>query len=108
MADGSKANVTNPSQPPFGNGQGATSSGGAARGGHDFLKDPKSAASSTGGRDFSKESRPQSMAKQEVAPNQQEIPAGGTILKADPGKVSKTVSGTAECPTAQRRPFRVR
>lgn len=107
MGEGNKANVTNPSQPPFGNGQGATA-GGGARGAHDFIKDPKSNSPATGGRDFSKESRPQSMAKQEVTPNQQEIPAGGTILKADPGKVSKMVAGTAECPTEQRRPFRVR
>jgi hypothetical protein len=108
MADGSKASVTNPAQPPYGNGQGATSSAGASRGGHDFIRDPKSAAPAVGGRDFTKESRPQSEARREVVPNPQEIPAGGTILKADPGSVGKSVSGTADSPTAQRRPFRVR
>lgn len=91
---------------PFGNGKGATMAG-AAGGGHDFTKEPESHAPSSGGRDFTKESRPQSMARAEVVPNPQEIPAGGKVLKADPGPVSKTVAGSAPGPQPPK-PFRVK
>lgn len=80
---------------------------GAAKGGHDFLQDPKSASPSTGGRDFTTESRPQSEAKKEVEPNPQEIPTGGKDLKADPGPVSAKVSGTA-CGPACKPPFKLK
>lgn len=93
----------NKANPPFSNG-GKTVMAGSS-GGRDFTKEsrPQTGAesggktfnsNSTGGRDFTKESRPQSTAKKEVEPNPQEIPAGGAVLKADPGPVSKKVSGT--------------
>lgn len=44
---------------PFGNGKGATMAQGSSSGAHNFLKDPESGASKEGGRDFTKESRPQ-------------------------------------------------
>lgn len=106
--EGSQANVSNPAQPPFGNGKGATQSGSSSSGGHNFLTEPSTKSTMSGGRDFTKESRPQSMAKQEVVPNPQEIPAGGVILKADPGPVSAKVAGTAcsigSCPN----PFKLK
>ncbi len=82
-----------------------TNQGSGATGAHDFLTDPKGGGPASGGRDFTKESRPQSEAKPEVVPNPQEIPAGGKILKADPGPVSKTVAGTAAGVTG-RNPFK--
>jgi len=95
--------------PPFATSDGkpkmTASTGGS--GGRDFTKEsrPQSGdetggaaknSNNTGGRDFTKESRPQSEAKPEVVPNPQEIPAGGKVLQADPGAVSAKVSGTAE------------
>lgn len=86
---------------PFGNGNGATASGDSS-GAHDFLTDPKGSGAAAGGRDFTKESRPQSDAKKEVEPNSQEIPAGGLIPKAAPGAASKTMS----CADSTRKPFK--
>lgn len=48
----------NGSTSPFGNEKGATMAG-PSSGGHNFLEDPESNAPSTGGRDFTKESRDQ-------------------------------------------------
>jgi hypothetical protein len=80
--------------------------GGEKGGGHDFLTDPKgSSEAAGGGRDFTKESRPQSEAKPEVVPNPQEIPKGGKILFADPGPVSAKVSGTAQ--HVEKKPFKL-
>jgi len=110
MADkipGKTANVVgNPAEPPFSIG-GATMAGDYS-GAHNFLTDPASNAPKTGGRDFTKEKRPQSEAKPEVVPNPQEIPAGGVILKADPGPVSAKVTGTATPPGATRSPFKLK
>ncbi len=91
---------------PFGNGQGATAAG-ASGGGHDFTTDPKSSGAGGGGRDFTKESRPQTEAKVEVIPNAQEIPAGGKVLRADPGPVSRAFSGTA-AGVSPPKPFKLR
>jgi hypothetical protein len=85
--------------PPFATADGKpVNPSGGSSGAHDFLVDPKSSAAPGGGRDFTKENRPQTEAKPEVVPNPQEIPMGGKILKADPGPVSKKVSGTAPGP----------
>jgi hypothetical protein len=46
---------------PFGDSKGATQAAGPSSGAHNFLEDPASHAPATGGRDFSKESRPQQM-----------------------------------------------
>lgn len=89
---------------PFGDGKGKPTD--HASGGHDFVKDVKGGGETGTGCDFTKESRPQSMAKAEVVPNPQEIPAGGKDLKADPGPVSQKVAGTASGPQP-RKPFRV-
>lgn len=77
-----------------------------ASGGHDFLTDNTGSGPATGGRDFIKESRPQTEAKPEVMPNGQSIPAGGKILLADPQPVSRKVSGTAE-PINNPKPFKL-
>jgi hypothetical protein len=90
----------NNASPPFATPDGKPSgnAGGNASGAHDFVKDPKSGAAPSGGRDFTKESRAQSEAKPEVVPNPQEIPSGmgGKVLQADPTPVSAKVSGTAQ------------
>lgn len=113
---GSTADVSgDKANPPFSNGGKTTMAG--SSGGRDFSKEsrPQGGAESggksfnsnnSGGRDFSKESRPQSEAKQEVKPNPQEIPAGGQILKADPGPVSSKVSGTAPGVSGGKAPFK--
>jgi hypothetical protein len=82
--------VTNPASPPFASPSGQPRNQGAtSKGAHDFLEEPTSDESKGGGRDFTKESRPQSEAKPEVVPNPQEIPKGmgGKILKADPSSL---------------------
>jgi hypothetical protein len=83
--------VSNPASPPFASPSGQpTNQGATSKGAHDFLEDPNSDSGKGGGRDFIKESRPQSEAKPEVTPNPQEIPAGGKILKADPSPLQKS------------------
>lgn len=100
--------VSGTANPPFATQDGkAQGQGTGSSGAHNFLKDPKSHASASGGRDFTKESRPQSEANAEVVPNPQEIPAGGKILKADPGPVSQKVSGTAAGVDGGRKPFKL-
>ena len=94
---------------PFGNGKGATMAEGAASGGNNFLTNLNGNGQTSGGRDFTKESRPQSEAKKEVAPNPQEIPAGGTLPYADPSPTSVKVGGPVTTPTADSggaRPFK--
>lgn len=107
MPDGTPGNGANP---PFGNGNGATQKSGASSGAHNFITDPKSNSPATGGRDFSKESRPQQMRKPSPGyPNTQEIPTGGTMPLADPGPVSKSVSGNAGgVQGVSQKPFRVK
>ena len=94
--------------PPFAtpDGKPVSPSSNVKGGGHNFLTDPKGNPSAAGGgRDFTKESRPQSEAKPEVTPNPQEIPAGGKVLLADPGPVSANVAGTAQ--HVERKPFKL-
>jgi hypothetical protein len=101
-------NSGNGQTPPFASSDGKpTNQGTGASGAHDFLTDPKGSGPAAGGRDFTKENRPQSEAKPEVVPNPQEIPTGGKILKADPGPLSRTVSGTAAGVDGGKKPFRV-
>ena len=63
----------NGSTSPFGDEDGATvAGGGASSGAHDFTTDPKSNAPTTGGRDFTKESRPQQSGQaQDLNPDDQ-------------------------------------
>jgi len=70
------------SSSPFGNGQGATSALGAAKGGNDFVTNPRGWAGSMNGRNFLKEA---STLKQPSgsADTSASEPAGGKILKAD-------------------------
>jgi len=76
MADNKPGDGANP---PFGNGKGATSSAGASSGAHNFLEDPASNAPKTGGRDFTKESRPQEVGKPEDRYNSDTVPEGGDL-----------------------------
>lgn len=77
---------------PFGNHNGATSSG-PSKGGHDFVKDPEASNSSASGiRDFVTLSRPQSEAKPEVEPSKGEAAPGGLVPHAEPGPASKAVA----------------
>jgi len=78
MEDGKKADVTNPAQPPFGNGDGATSSAGPSEGGHDFVEDGKSPAPATGGGiDVAKQNRPQRMGEPDY--DKDSVPEGGRL-----------------------------
>ncbi len=98
---------SSPAAPPFATSQGKPANqGSGATGAHDFLEDPKGSGPATGGRDFTKESRPQTEAKREVVPNQQEVPRGGTILKADPtpGGFSSQTGGVQG---VSKKPFKV-
>ena len=90
--------------PPFSDGKGGGPGASTASGAHNFLTDPKGSGPATGSRDFTKESRSQSEASEEVKPNPQEIPTGGKVLLADPGPVSAKVSGTAQ--HVEHKPFK--
>lgn len=104
--------------PPF-----ATSSGqpkmpaASSAGGRDFTKEnrPQSGgetggaaknSNNSGGRDFTKESRPQSDAKPEVVCNPQEIPKGGVHLFADPGPVSSKISSAEHTGPSSKLPVK--
>jgi len=102
--------VRNPASPPFATPDGKPMAPqGGYSGAHDFLKDPKSHAPATGGRDFTKESRPQSEAEARSAgnPNADSIPSGGKDLKADPGAVSKNIAGMTSGVTPPK-PFKLK
>ncbi len=94
---------------PLGNGMGATQSAGAYSGAHDFIKDPASGADASGGRDFTKESRPQpgDQAPQDINP--QSIPAGGKLPfpAADPkGERAKFLGTIVDA--ERKQPFRLK
>lgn len=73
--------------PPFATANGRpTNPTGGSSGAHDFVTNPKSNSPATGQRDFTKESRAQTMGSPPVNPA--EIPAGGQVLKADPTGLS--------------------
>jgi hypothetical protein len=97
---GQSGNSGNGASPPFATKDGKPANqGSGGSGAHDFIRDPLTSAPHTGGGfDVTKQNRPQTEARPEVVPNPQEIPAGGKDMKADPGPVSATVSGTAEGP----------
>jgi hypothetical protein len=98
---------TSPAAPPFATSQGKPANqGSGATGAHNFLTDPKGSGPATGARDFTKESRPQSEAKEEVTPNSQEIPTGGKTLKADPTPGGFS-SGTGGVQGVTKKPFKV-
>lgn len=105
---------------PFGNGSGAPPSGPLAKP-TDFTKSPSSAARGgvSGASNFVQNPQGSGQEKQsvsdytktagptprtEVAPNPQEIPAGGKTLYADPSKVSTQVAGQTD---AGRKPFKL-
>jgi hypothetical protein len=76
-------------------------------GGNDFLTDPQGKGTK-GGVSFDpmKQSRSQpKMSAQAGKPDAASIPSGGKILLADPGAVSKKVSGTAAGPI-EPKPFK--
>lgn len=101
--------MTSKASPPFATADGKpVNPSGGASGAHDFVTDPKSHSPSTGGRDFTKESRVQPPVKdsQDTTISPESIPAGGRILKADPMPVSKMVSGTAQGVTPAKMPFK--
>jgi hypothetical protein len=86
--------VHDKSAPPFATKDGKSAGGsmdGNGSKGTDFSQSTQSAGQKSApvpGRDFTKESRPQSEAKKEVEPAKGEIAKGGVDLKADPGSVS--------------------
>ena len=113
---GTTATVVNPAEPPFSSGGKTTMA--SSSGGRDFTQEnrPQNGSetggksfnsNNSGGRDFTQENRPQTEAKAEVVPNPQEIPSGhgGKHLQADPGPVSQKVSGTAS-PIHNKPPFK--
>lgn len=67
---------------PFGDEKGATLSGGASTGAHDFIEQPESDAPKTGGRDFTKESRSQQMTA-DSGYNKDSVPSGGDSVLPD-------------------------
>lgn len=87
MADGKPGNG---SSSPFGNGMGATSSGGASSGGHDFIKEPKSNVG--GAHDFIKDP---SGTKTGPTPNDFVKSPGGGAMPAQ-----KTGPAPDMCPTS--------
>lgn len=77
MGEGSKADVGNPAQPPFGNGDGATSAG-PSEGGHDFIEDGKGSGPKTGGGfDVTKQNRPQKSGEPDFCKDS--VPDGGRL-----------------------------
>lgn len=100
--------ISDKAAPPFATsgGKPVNPSGSNKGGGRDFLTDPAGGSNKGGGRDFTKESRPQTDAKPEVVPSKGEIPEGGKDLMADPGPVSKMVSGSAMGIDGGPKPFK--
>lgn len=95
--------------PPFGNGKGATSSGGAASGGHNFLEEP-SGGSKSGGRDFTKENRAQESGSPEDRYNKDSVPTGGDLPFDDTdetaeGEREMQIGQTVDSPKAK--PFKL-
>jgi hypothetical protein len=108
MAQSGKAS-TDKAATPFSTRDGKpTGQGTGASGGHDFLTNPKGTSTGSGGRDFTKENRPQTGMKDGNPPNPDQMPAGGKILKADPGPVSKTAKGNGMVTGSpdERKPFK--
>ena len=103
--------MSNPkAAPPFATSDGkpVPPEGGAS--GNDFQKNPAGGGTKTGGRNFNAEGRPQSAPgtaaaadaphlrsrqQQAGSPEQRvaarEVPAGGTVTKADPGAATKAI-----------------
>lgn len=94
---------------PFATANGTTKAPtGGSSGSHDFVTDPQGSGPKSGGFDPVTMNRPQPPMKTQAGlPDADNIPAGGKILKADPGPVSAKVSGTAQSPAATTKPFRL-
>jgi len=63
---------------PFGDSKGATQATGASSGAHNFLEEPTS-NTSDGGRDFTKENRPQEAGDPADRYNESSVPDGGDL-----------------------------
>lgn len=98
MAQSAKS--TGGANPPFATSDGKPQNQGTtSKGAFEYPKDNATGGGDkSGGRDFTKESRPQPpMKAQPGLPNTDNIPdgQGGKILQADPGKVGASASGTS-------------
>ena len=91
----------NGSSSPFGNGNGATSSGGAS-GSHDFVTDPSSKPTGKG-LDVTKQSVAQP--KGDSGCNPDTIPPGGPTLKVDPPAGRYGVMQVVDTP--KNKPFKL-
>lgn len=98
-------NSGNGASPPFATKDGKPTNQGTTGGGNDFLTNPTGTGDKSGGKDFLADGNRKQPAFKEPA-NPDSIPAGGKILKADPGPVSKKVSGTATA-IANKTPFKL-
>lgn len=87
MAEGTTPGDGNAS--PFGDSKGATQADGPSSGAHNFIEDPASHAPATGGRDFSKESRPQKDGDPEDRYCPDSPPDGGALPFGDTDKASQ-------------------
>lgn len=76
---------------PFGNSKGATQASGSSSGAHNFIEDPESHAPATGGRDFSKENRPQKDGDPEDRYCPDSPPDGGDLPFEQADKASQDV-----------------
>lgn len=86
-------------QLPFGD----KGTSGGSSGGHDFVTDPKSGAPATGGRDFTKESRPQKSGSDPVNP-EDAIGGGKPAFPDFPDPAGKGCGSIGN----EKRPFKVK
>jgi hypothetical protein len=84
--------IKDAASPPFATRDGKPVSPAETKGGSfDFPKENTGSGAKTGGRDFTQENRPQVAGKLPPGlPNTDTIPAGGKVLLADPGPVSRS------------------
>jgi len=109
---GQSAKSTGGGNPPFATKDGKPQNQGGTSSGATKWPEDKFTGSGdkSGGRDFTKENRPQPpMKAQPGLPNAESIPAGGKELKADPGKVGANASGTSGgVAGSPNKPFKLR
>lgn len=101
---GQTADVVNPAEPPTSIGGDTTM--GAGNGSFDPQKSPTTASKGSPALDVTQGNRPQSEARKENAPNPQEIPAGGAVLKADPTPASRANSAQGGVMGVSKTPFK--
>lgn len=96
------------SDAPFGDGMGATQKAGDATGAHDFVQDPNSHAPAAGGRDFTKESKPQQMG-QPTEINPDDMAPGGRLPfpQLDSVAQARKDANVDVAATAAHKPFKV-